>query len=101
MKTFSQLKPGDIFRSNSGTWRKIFPRPNTERRMAAPWNAVKLDPPDIHPNLWRHAERLRQSGDEKEADALATELNELAISPVYGTFPAGFLVSEVADEVSA
>ena len=50
MRAFSELAPGDTFRSNSGTWRKIFPRANTERRHLPPWNAIKLDPPVIAPN---------------------------------------------------
>lgn len=91
MRTFSQLAPGDTFRSNSGTWRKIFPRPNSERRHLPPWNAIKLDPPAIAPNLWKNAAAQAEHGN----TALAEELNLIAASPVYGTFPNGFLVSEV------
>ena len=93
MKTFSQLPVGKPFRSNSGLWRKIFPRPNTERRHLPPWNAIKLDPPAIAPNLWKNAAAQAEHGN----TALADELNLIAASPVYGTFPDGFLVSDVEE----
>lgn len=93
MRAFSEVEIGKPFRSNSGTWRKIFPRANTERRYLAPWNAIKLDPPAIAPNLWKNAASQAEHGN----TALADELNLIAASPVYGTFPSGFLVSEVEE----
>ena len=97
MRAFSELAPGDTFRSNSGTWRKIFPRANTERRHLPPWNAIKLDPPVIAPNLWKNAAAQAEHGNTD----LANELNLIAASPVYGTFPGGFLVSDVEELVPA
>jgi hypothetical protein len=91
MIPFAKLAYGDIFDSRSGKWRKIFPTANTDRRGLPPWNALRLDPPTIHPNLWKQA----------LSDArLATELNTLAASPVYGTFLDGFLVARVEDNKS-
>ena len=103
MTTFAKLAYGTIFETRTGRWRKIFPTPNTNRRGLPPWNAIRIDPPVIHPNLWIHAERLKSSSKEKdqsEGNTLALELNTLAVSPVYGTFLDGFLVTQV-DEASA
>lgn len=91
MTPFFKLPHGAIFQTRTGRWRKIFPTPNTNRRGLPPWNALLIDPPTIHPNLWRQAEHDAR---------LAIELNTLAVSPVYGTFLDGFLVT-IVDEASA
>ena len=103
MTPFAKLPCGTIFETRTGRWRKIFPTPNTNRRGLPPWNALLIDPPVIHPNLWKLAERLKSSPkekDQREGNTLALELNTLAVSPVYGTFLDGFLVTQV-DEASA
>jgi len=104
MTPFAKLPCGTIFETRTGRWRKIFPTPNTNRRQLPPWNALLIDPPVIHPNLWKQAERLRSSPKEKdqsEGNTLALELNTLAIAPVHGTFLDGFLVTQVEDTASA
>jgi hypothetical protein len=104
MIPFAKLTPGDIFESRTGRWRKIFPTANTDRRCLPPWNAIRLDPPTIHPNLWKLAERLKNSEkekDQREGNTLAIELNTLAASPVYGTFLDGFLVTKVDERAPA
>jgi hypothetical protein len=103
MIPFAKLTPGEIFESRTGRWRKIFPTANTDRRGLPPWNAIRLDPPTIHPNLWKLAERLKNSEkekDQREGNTLSIELNTLAASPVYGTFLDGFLVARVEDKVA-
>ena len=103
MTPFAKLSHGAIFQTRTGRWRKIFPTPNTDRRQLPPWNAVLIDPPVIHPNLWKLAERLKSSPkekDQREGNTLALELNTLAIAPVYGTFLDGFLVAKISEDES-
>lgn len=45
MRAFSELAPGDLFRWQGNTWRKIHPRQNIELRYAPPHNAVKVTKP--------------------------------------------------------
>ena len=45
MRAFSELAPGDLFRWQGNTWRKIHPRQNIELRYAPPHNAVKVTRP--------------------------------------------------------
>lgn len=50
MRAFSELQPGDLFLWRSATWRKIYPKVNTDKASKPHYNAVKLDtPPDESP----------------------------------------------------
>ena len=90
--TFADLKGGDIIRTVSGRYRKIWPRPN-DRRGAKPYNVIQLEPAQaaIHPNLWRcpcgHGQKAKT---DEEIDAIRLELADLGLSPVYGTFANDF-----------
>lgn len=91
--TFGALKEGDVIRTVSGRYRKIYPKANDDRRGAKPYNVIQLDPAQaaIHPNLWRcpcgHGQKAKT---EEEIDAIRLELAELGLSPVYGTFASDF-----------
>lgn len=89
--TFGALKEGDVIRTASGRYRKIWPRTN-DRRGQKPYNVIQLEPPDICPNLWRclvgHGQDPAKVAAAFEARCL--ELAELGLSPVYGTFASDF-----------